>query len=261
MTNEESQTAQMHPTDCELFRQWLEQIRRREMNKDSIGNRMKDNYENRYRVKLTRRTPVIIRLDGNAFHTLTRKCIKPFDNKFRSAMQYTAVALCNKIQGSKCAYVQSDEISILLTDFDTLTTEAWFDYNLQKIVSVSSGVASTNFTINWNPKIPAIFDSRAFNIPKEEVCNYFIWRQQDWMRNSILMLSQAHYSHKQLHGKNTPAMHEMLHAKGVNWAELEPVWKNGSFITRDDDSIWYSTDNVIFKDNREIVERNLKSMD
>jgi tRNA(His) guanylyltransferase len=179
-----------------------------------IGTRMKENYEDRYRIKLTRRMPVILRLDGKAFHTLTRGMERPFDDNFQKAMQYVAIGLCQECQGAKCAYVQSDEISILLTDFDALQTEAWFDYNLQKMVSVAAGWASVLFS-RWTKK-RAVFDCRAFNVPKEEVCNYFIWRQQDWIRNSIQMLAHAHYSHKELHKKNTKDMHEMLYAKDVN---------------------------------------------
>ena len=131
----------------------------------SLGDRMKENYENRYRFYLTRRTPVIIRLDGKAFHTVTKNCDEPFDSRFCITMDNTADLLCKNIQGAKLAYVQSDEISILLTDFDKLTTDAWFDYNLQKIVSVSAGLASSYFSRQWGYE--CTFDSRAFNIPKE----------------------------------------------------------------------------------------------
>ena len=225
------------------------------MKKDSIGNRMKNNYENRYRIKLTRKMPVIIRLDGKAFHTLTKYCNKPFDNALQTIMENTALTLCSKIQGAKCAYVQSDEISLLLTDFEKLSTDAWFDYNIQKLVSVSAGIASAYFTVNYmcNENI-AVFDSRAFNIPKEEVCNYFIWRQQDWIKNSIQMLSQTYYSTKQLHKKNTSDMHEMLHKKGVNWMDLDPVWKNGSFIYKIENKL-HVDNTIVFTKNREIIEQ------
>lgn len=195
---------------------------------ESIGDRMKENYENRSRYKLTRRVPVIIRLDGKAFHSLTRGYEKPFDRLFNNAMRWTASHLLKEIQGAKLAYTQSDEISLLLTDFDRLNTDAWFDYNIQKMSSISAGMASAYFTINHCTETEyAVFDSRCFNIPKEEVNNYFIWRQKDWERNSIQMFAQAHFSHKQLHKKNCPAIHEMLHEKGVNWAHLEAKWKNG----------------------------------
>jgi len=229
------------------------------MNKDSIGLRMKSNYENRYRLFLTRRTPVIIRLDGRAFHTLTRGLQKPFDYYFSDTMVNTAIFLCSQIQGAKCAYVQSDEVSILVTDFDTLTTDAWFDYNIQKMTSISAGLASSCFTTKWfgsNGRI-GVFDSRVFNIPTEEVCNYFIWRQLDWVRNSVQMLAQSQFSHSELHKKNTPMMHDMLYEKGINWAELDERWKNGMFVFRGDSGGWNSAPASIFKDYRCVIEQYL----
>lgn len=227
------------------------------MKKDSIGNRMKDNYENSYRIKLTRRTPVIIRLDGKAFHTLTRSCEKPFDEHFNRCMFSTMEFLCQEMQGVKCAYIQSDEISLLLTDFDKLDTQAWFDYNLQKIVSISSSMATYAFNVFWREKKKyqyGIFDSRAFNIPKSEAKNYFIWRQKDWERNSIQMLAQAHYSHKELHKKNNSDMHEMLHEKGINWADLEPKWKNGTFLFKGEGRAWKPLSNLILtRDERPVI--------
>lgn len=224
------------------------------MEKDSIGNRMKANYEDRYRFSLTRRTPVIMRLDGRAFHTLTRGLDKPFDGTFCYSMIDTAGFLCSEIQGAKCAYVQSDEISILITDFDTLTTDAWFDYNVQKMTSVSAGMASAYFTSRFFSEDGiAVFDSRVFNAPKEEVCNYFIWRQMDWMKNSVQMLARAHFSHKQLHGKNQPAMHDMLHDIGINWANLPDKWKNGTFIVKPAQG-WEPYSDVIFKEHRMLID-------
>ena len=220
------------------------------MQKDSIGNRMKQNYEGRARYKLIRRTPVIMRLDGKAFHTLTKQCERPFDETFSVCIIETAKELLGQVQGAKCAYVQSDEISILLTDFDGLKTDAWFDYNIQKMVSVSAGIASAFFSKHWG--CFGIFDSRVFNVPKEEVCNYFIWRQLDWCRNSLQMLARAHFSHKELYKKNSTDMHEMLSKKGVNWANLEGKWKNGAFLTKNNQQ------HPIFKDNRNLIEDFLK---
>lgn len=192
----------------------------------SLGNRMKENYEDRYRFYLTRRTPVILRLDGKAFTTLTKSCDKPFDEGFISIMRETAETLVCEIQGAKIAYVQSDEISLLLTDYDTLTTEAWFDYNIQKMVSVASAIATHTFSEAFQKR--GLFDCRAFNIPCSEVCNYFIWRQQDWTRNSIQMLARSLYSHKECYKKKSPDLHEMCFQKGQNWAELPFHIKNGS---------------------------------
>ena len=111
---------------------------------DALGDRMK-NYENINRVYLTRRMPCILRLDGRAFHTYTKKFNKPFDYVFMEAMWDTAKQLRQNISGAKMAYVQSDEISILLTDYDTLETEPWFGKNLQKMCSVAASMASIFF--------------------------------------------------------------------------------------------------------------------
>ena len=195
---------------------------------DGLGDRMKGNYEGRQRMYLTRRTPVIMRLDGKAFHTLLHKAEKPFDMKVISAMQRTAAVLLHEVQGAKCAYIQSDEISILITDFDKLTTAAWFDYNIQKMVSVAAGIASVSFTQFYGQR--GIFDARVFNIPKEEVINYFRWRYKDWLRNSIQALAQSMFSPKQLHGKKTADMQEMCFQAGRNWNDCKAVEKNGTFI-------------------------------
>lgn len=208
-----------------------------------IGDRMKNNYENRSRFYLTRRTPVIIRLDGRAFHTFTKAFKRPFDDRIESSMAQAMKELCLEVQGAKLAYTQSDEISILLTDWDGLQTEAWFDYNLQKICSVSASIVTTAFNsqmsqYRFKGNIPsglpdARFDARVFNIPREEVTNYFLWRGKDWYRNSVTMYAQAHFSHKQLEGVNMAGMHEMLHGIGKNWAtDLTPAQKNGTFYCR-----------------------------
>lgn len=196
---------------------------------DTLGDRMKNNYENVSRYYLTRRTPVIIRVDGKAFHTFTASMEKPFCNYFIEAMTYTAQYMVSQIQGAKVAYVQSDEISILVTDYETLETDAWFGYNKSKMESISASMATVAFNkfyIDSN----AMFDARSFNIPKEEVVNYFVWRGKDWERNSLSMLARYYYSAKELHGKNREAQHQMLYEKGVNWALLEDKLKNGTFI-------------------------------
>lgn len=198
------------------------------MIKNDLGNRMKGNYENISRFKLIRRMPVIIRLDGKAFHTLTRNCNKPFDTNFINSMLEVAKFLLFEIQGVKLIYVQSDEISILLTDYDKLETDAWFDYNLQKMVSVSAGMASVKFSTVF--KRIGIFDSRAFNIPKEEVSNYFIWRYKDWLRNSLSMYSRNFYTQKELNNKKQNEIHEMLFQKNVNWSKLPEQLKNGTLF-------------------------------
>lgn len=199
---------------------------------EAIGDRMKNNYENRSRFYLTRRTPVIVRLDGKAFHSVTNGCAKPFCDAFLSAMRFGAIYCKDNMQGFKMAYIQSDEVSFLLTDYDTLQTEAWFDYNLSKILSVSASFMSIGFSDVFGRF--GVFDARAFNIPREEVSNYFLWRALDWQRNSIQMYAQSFFSHKQLHKKNQVDMHEMLHSIGKNWTEdLDNKWKNGTWLIGD----------------------------
>ncbi len=204
--------------------------------KMSLGDRMKNNYELRQRHFLTRRTPVIVRVDGRAFHTLTRCCSKPFDLNFGNSMICAARNLFKEIQGCKMAYVQSDEASFVMTDYDRLTTDGWFNYNQSKIESISASTMAAEFNFymgrNGYPAC-STFDARAFNIPVDEIGNYFLWRAQDWHRNSVTMYAQDSFSHKQLHQKSVGDMHEMLHSVGKNWTEdLSLAVKNGTFLYR-----------------------------
>lgn len=228
--------------------------------KDQLGERMKDFYENKSRHYLNRRTYTIIRIDGKAFHTYTNGLERPFDNQLVKDMDSTASFLCGSIQNAKFAFVQSDEISILLTDFDSLTTDAWFGGNIQKMASVSASIATAKFN-ELRPGKIALFDSRAFNISaKAEVGNYFIWRQQDTTRNSISSVAQSLYSHKELHGKNTTEMQEMIFKKGINWNDYDPKLKRGRLIVKEeyakDDFIrtrWVSIEPPIFTQEKHVL--------
>lgn len=204
---------------------------------NSLASRMKEQYENRTTCLLPRRTYTIIRIDGKSFHSYTRNLERPFDSRLIECMDRTAIELCKSIQGSNFGYVQSDKISILLTDFATIDTAAWYDNNLQKMVSVSASAATMAFNqsaaeLGLPPT--ALFDARAFTIPdREEVLNYFIWRQQDAVRNSIQAVAQSLYSPKELHGKNYSDLQEMMFQKGVNWSEdFVPRCKRGSAIVK-----------------------------
>lgn len=218
---------------------------------DELGNRMKENYENRTRYLLPRRTYTILRLDGKAFHTYTKGLKRPFDSGLIADMDAAIVAMLPKLQGVVFAYTQSDEISILLTDFEKETTSAWFDGNLQKMCSVAASIITAEFNKYrmWRSDIiydtlgspfpfdkynMAYFDCRVFTIPdRTEVMNYFRWRQQDCIRNSVSMVAQSNFSHKELHGKSQINMHDMLHAKGVNWAtDFTDGEKNGRIIEK-----------------------------
>lgn len=204
------------------------------MSKCPIMTRMKVNYENRYEFFLTRRTPVIIRIDGKSFHTYTKGMEKPFDMDLIYSLAETARYLCENISGAKCAYTFSDEISILVTDYDHLGTQAWFDYSLNKMLSVSASLATFKFNQLMFDlvKMPALFDSRAFNIPEHDVNNYFVARQKDAIKNSIGQCVNTYFSDKELNGKSNEQRLEMLLEKSVDWNKLDETLKYGTFIKR-----------------------------
>lgn len=211
-----------------------------------IMGRMKSQYEGRQKRLLTRRLPVIMRLDGQAFHTYTKHLTKPFDEGFIEDMQSLTMELCSFIAGAQCAYVQSDEISILITDFQTVDTQAWFDYDADKMVSIAASRAGAFFERlrNNRSKIEgtknqplAAFDCRVDTYPDDEVVNYFIARQRDAVKNSLSGLAQSLYSPSQLNGKQREDLHEMCFQKGHNWNNLPTPMKRGSFVEK----VYYTT--------------------
>lgn len=222
---------------------------------DDLGIRMKTYYEQIPKTKLMRRCPVAIRIDGKAFHTFTRGFQKPFDEVLIKSMQDTMKYLCENIQGCVLGYTQSDEITLILVDYKNLNSDAWFDYEVQKMCSIAASMATMAFNKafennfynayplhninNENTELVhtyvnavhkgAMFDARVFNIPKEEVTNLLYWRQLDATRNSIQMVGQANFSHKQLHGKSCNMIQDMLMVeKGINWNDFPTHQKRGS---------------------------------
>lgn len=205
--------------------------------KDALGDRMKHSYEGRTKSFLPRRTYTIIRLDGKAFHTFTKGFEKPYDDKLMEAMDYTTKMLCENIQGCKLGYVQSDEISLLITDFDKITTSAYFDGNIQKIASITASMASAYFNekISTYTNRLAFFDSRVFSIPDPvEVENYFIWRQKDAIRNAISMAAQSLFSHKELQGKGTVDMIKMCNDRGYRIESLPDGFQRGRMVSKEE---------------------------
>lgn len=224
--------------------------------RDDIGTRMKNFYEQIPKTKLMRRCPVAIRIDGKAFHTYTRNFKRPFDSVFMRAMQETMKYLCENIQGCVLGYTQSDEITLILVDYEKINSSAWFDYEVQKLCSVSASMATMRFNqvlarlvqevkeegtedpkyINVLDKAcetGAMFDSRCFDIPKEEVTNLIYWRQLDASRNSIQMVGHANFSQKQMHGKSTGDIQDMLMLeKNINWNDFPVACKRGSCCIR-----------------------------
>lgn len=231
------------------------------MARDDLGVRMKTYYEQIPKTKLMRRTPVALRIDGKAFHTFTRGFQKPFDEVLIRSMQETMKYLCENIQGCVLGYTQSDEITLILVDYKKLTSSAWFDYEVQKMCSIASSMATMAFnkffannvgdycTYNYEKEDNtheqyehilslavdkgAMFDCRCFNIPKEEVTNLIYWRQLDASRNSIQMVGQANFSHKELQNKSCNDIQDMLMIqKGINWNDLPVYQKRGSCCVR-----------------------------
>lgn len=211
--------------------------------KDSLGDRQKDFYENAYRYFLPRNTYTLLRCDGKTFHSYCKGLKRPFDEQFILDMDEAAIYACKNIQGAVFAYVQSDEISILIADFKDsrlqqsndkkfFIPDAWFSNNLQKMCSVSASLVTAKFN-QLRPGKIATFDSRIWQIAKKvEVENYFIFRMQDCTRNSISTVAQSLYSPKELHGKNSGDMQEMIFQKGINWNDYDPKLKRGRFIEK-----------------------------
>lgn len=240
----------------------------------SLGDRMKE-YENVSKDFLTRRMPIIMRIDGKTFHTYTKNMKRPWDKKLYIAFGETAKELCSRIQGAKLAYFQSDEISILITDYDTIKTEAWFNNNVQKMVSVGASIATMQFNYEMNfpgtSPYPALFDCRVFNIPKEDVCNYFIWRQQDAERNSVQMLGRSYFSNKEMESlSNNQVQDKLMLEKNINWNNCEVWQKRGACVVNEEYQIddlmnsnqstwrshWVIDDNIpIFLKDREYINQ------
>lgn len=272
------------------------------MDNSDLANRMKTFYEQIPKTKLMRRTPVIIRIDGKAFHTFTRGFKRPFDEILIKTMQETTKYLCENIQGCVLGYTQSDEITLVLVDYQRFESSAWFDYEIQKICSISASMATMAFNkfFRRNVKIfrynngenfdrgtedglekynllqtylnavekGAMFDARVFNIPKEEVTNCIYWRQLDASRNSIQMVGQANFSHKELHCKTCNDIQDMLMLqKNINWNDFPTHQKRGTCVVKievvdlEDGSLnasgWVIDKNIpIFKgEGREYIDR------
>lgn len=233
------------------------------MDNSDIAKRMKE-YESVSKTRLIKRMPVIIRIDGKTFHTFTKGFKRPFDEVLINTMQETTKYLCENIQGCVLGYTQSDEITLVLIDYQTLNTASWFDNEVQKICSISASIATMAFNKFFQHAVEenileykcsltpqcveiqqktekyhrilreavskgAMFDARCFNLPKEEVTNNLYWRQLDATRNSIQMVGQAYFSHKELQNKNCNEIQDMLFTqKRINWNDFATHLKRGS---------------------------------
>lgn len=245
------------------------------MDRSDLAERMKG-YEKRNRYYLQRRMPVILRLDMRAGHSFTRGFKRPFDEVFIKSMQDTAKYLCENIQNCKLSYQQSDEITLLLVDYDKLNTDCFFDYRVDKLCSIAASMATMAFNRAFANNVGdyctytyecmdnthenyehilslavdkgAMFDARCFNIPKEEVTNLLYWRQDDAAKNSIQMVGRAFFSHKELHKKSRNDIQDMLMTqKGINWNDFPTYQKRGSCCIKTEEKI---TEDITIIKNR-----------
>jgi len=197
------------------------------------------------------RMPVVIRIDGKAFHSFTRNLERPFDQSLAEALDKTAIKLLLEIQNARFAYLQSDEISLLLIDYNRFNSQQWLGGRIQRMVSVSASIATAAFREHFG--LEAYFDSRVFILPREEIINYFIWRQRDCVRNSIQMVAREYYSHKELHGIDNNMAQEMIFRAGDNWNDYPAYWKRGRIVSREG----IDRDIPIFSRNQDYFEKFL----
>lgn len=208
--------------------------------KDELGDRIKRYYEDALRISLPRQTHVVLRIDGRSFHQFTRGFDRPYCRPLADALDAAALALCREMMGCQFAYGQSDEYSFLLTDLANQKHPMWFEGNLQKIVSVAASYFTAAFAKAFPSEELASFDCRALVIAQPaEVEKYFLWRQLDASANSLNMLASAHYSHAELLGKTEAEKHDLLHAKGLNWAKEPADFKRGRMVRRNASGEWF----------------------
>ena len=259
---------------------------------DALGVRMKEKYEMRARSYLTPGIPVAIRIDGKAFHTFTKGFKKPFDRVLMTSMQKTMQYLCQNIQGCVFGYTQSDEITLILIDYQTIDTDCWFGYQVQKVCSIAASMATMAFNrffanevaneiMEWRCGFTpqsceiqekekmyqerlksatnkgAMFDARCFNIPKEEVANLIYWRQLDATRNSIQMVAQANFSHKELQGQTCNMLQDKLFLeKGINWNNYPADCKRGAACIKEVVEVPCDNDGIALR-SRWLIDDNM----
>ena len=213
--------------------------------------------------KLLPNSYVLVMLDGRSFsHMVKNKFQKPFDNEFIRMMNETAEYVCKNVQGCKFAFVQSDEISLVLTDFDTPTTDAFFSNRLCKMQSIIASLAtakfnqlmaSYHFEKMWDDgcppdlsvddvcdkieKLPLYqFDCKCWNVPTyNDVFAWILFRQNDCIKNSKQQTAQTCFPHKELFGKNTDEQIALLkETKGIDWQQFPNDKKYGRFIWKEE---------------------------
>lgn len=206
--------------------------------KDNLGDRIKEYEKRGTSGVLLPMLPVIIRLDGKAFHTYTKNFDFPFDKNLNGVMVETTKYLVDKTN-ALIGYTQSDEITLVLYT-DNYNSKLFFDGKIYKLSSVLPSMASVKFYSEMIKNRPDLvdslpcFDCRVFQVPnKIEAYNAILWRVQDAIRNSISSTGQAYFSHKELHKVSTKELIKKLQdEKGVNWNSFNMRRKEGTFVRR-----------------------------
>lgn len=203
----------------------------------SLASRMKRYEMEEAGRRLMPNLPIMARLDGRAFHSFTKGLERPYSQRLTRCMVHTAATLLDKYNAD-LAYTQSDEISLFWKNADPFRAMQ-FDGRIHKLVSLMAATASVRFGRECDMMLPEKasldpeFDCRVWQLPNmTEVYNAFVWREDDATRNSLQMAAQAHYSQKQLHKAASPKLHDLLHAKGINWNDYPAFFKRGTYVVR-----------------------------
>jgi len=196
---------------------------------ETLEDRMKF-YEAQTSYRLRKKTPVVGRADGKGFSKFTKGLKKtagsPWNRDFSDSMVMAAKAACEEIQGCQAAYIQSDEISFLITDTSSDNAQPYFDYKTRKLNSIIASTIALEFYVSLTDRLPELrdsrprFDARFWNLTEDEVENMFIWRQQDAICNSVQMYARHFFSHKEVHGKSVKQMKQMLRDNDTPWEKL-----------------------------------------
>lgn len=210
-----------------------------------LSDRMK-RYESSADITLPDRLPVIVRLDGNSFSKMTKRgeFKKPYDPRFVEAMKAGAVSVLKYCSGVQLAYVQSDEISLLLRNDQNINTDPFLGNRIQKLTSLLAAKVSVAFNKEMMKQefdTEAVFDCRAFIVPEHEVHNYFLWRQLDCFKNFVSSYAywnlKGKYGRKaaqnMLHGLSTEQRQELIYNEfGVNVNDIDDHRRRGQIIRK-----------------------------
>jgi tRNA(His) guanylyltransferase len=205
---------------------------------EALGNRHKE-FEKRETFRsVMPGVPTVVRLDGRSFHRFCAKLTRPYDVRLSVSMQETMKYLVAETHAA-VGYTQSDEITLVFPNQDS-RKKMLFDGKIQKLCSVLAAMATAKFNREICERIPEkahllpVFDARVWSYPTLELAaENLLWRESDATRNSLTMAACAYYSQKELHKAGYAKKHEMLFAKGINWADYPDFFKKGTYARRE----------------------------